>query len=94
MKINSFEKDNAEFIYEAESLLERNNLTEALNLARERLQLFPADANAYAVCCNALIGMGRIEEMRELLNDVAKIIAGLNRQPDAGTSAVFCLPRF
>lgn len=104
MNINSFEKDNAEFIYEAESLLERNNLPEALNLARERLRLFPADANAYAVCCNALIGMGRIEGMREILNEVAEIISGLNliyeragdscRENGFHQDAAFCYEKF
>jgi tetratricopeptide (TPR) repeat protein len=78
MKINSFEKERADFLCKAEELSQQNNLVEALNLASERLRNFPADADAIGICCEALIGMGRIEEARELLNKIEEIISGLN----------------
>ena len=67
-----------DFLLKAEELLRRDNLTEVLNLAEERLRDFPTDAAALGIYCDALIGMNRIEEARELLNEVPKIIDGLN----------------
>ena len=67
-----------DFLLKAEELLRRDNLTEVLNLAEERLRDFPTDAAALGIYCDALIGLGRIEEAHELLNEVPKIIDGLN----------------
>jgi tetratricopeptide (TPR) repeat protein len=78
MKKNSFEKERTDFLSRAQEILQENNLAEALNLAEERLRNSPADADALGVCCEALIGMGRIDELRELLNEVTEIINGLN----------------
>ena len=77
MKNNIFEGDHTGFLNEAGELLRQNNLLEALNLAKERLRSFPVDADAYIVICNALIGMGRLDEVREALRDVEEIISGL-----------------
>jgi tetratricopeptide (TPR) repeat protein len=77
MKNNTFEGDHTDFLNEAGELLRQNNLLEALNLAKERLRHFPADADAHIVICNALIGMGRLDEVREALRDVEEIISGL-----------------
>jgi tetratricopeptide (TPR) repeat protein len=78
MKINTFDEDRADFIYEAEALLERNNLPAALNLARERLRSFPADADARIIACSALVGMGRLDDLREILREVEELISGLS----------------
>ena len=78
MKNNNFDESRSNFLRESEQLLRQNNLVEALDLAVERLSNFPADADALAVGCEALIGMGRINELRELLNQVAGFISGLN----------------
>lgn len=77
MKNNTFEGYHTDFLNEAGELLRQNNLLEALNLAKERLRTFPADADAHMIICNALIGMGRFDEVREALRDVGEIIAGL-----------------
>ncbi len=77
MKNNTFEGNRADFLDESEELLRQNNLLKALNLATERLRSFPADADAYIVLCNALIGMGRLDNVREALRDVGEIISGL-----------------
>ncbi|MGD0279973.1 MAG: tetratricopeptide repeat protein, partial [Smithella sp.] len=79
MKNNTFEGDRADFLDESEELLRQNNLLEALNLATERLRSFPVDADAYMVLCNALIGMGRLDDVREALRNVGEIISGLTR---------------
>jgi tetratricopeptide (TPR) repeat protein len=78
MKNNNFSEIRNNFLRKAEELLRQNNLSEALNCAEEWLFNFPADADALAVCCDALIGMDRLEEMRKLLNEVAEIISGFN----------------
>ncbi|HNY51255.1 MAG TPA: tetratricopeptide repeat protein [Smithella sp.] len=67
-----------DFLLEAEEHLRRDNLQEALNLATERLRGVPTDAAALGIYCDALIGMGRIEDARKVLQEVPKIIDGLN----------------
>jgi tetratricopeptide (TPR) repeat protein len=77
MKINTFEEDRTNFLGEAEILLQQNKLREAFNLARERLRSLPADADAHVVAGNALLGMGRVDEARDVLREVGEIISGL-----------------
>lgn len=78
MKNNTFEKDRSNFLGEAEILLEQNKLMEAFNLAGERLRSLPADADAHVVAGNALLGMGRVDEARDVLQEVGEIISGLS----------------
>ncbi|MFA5321535.1 MAG: tetratricopeptide repeat protein [Smithella sp.] len=78
MKNNSFEKKRADFLSKAQEFLQEGNLSDALNLAGERLQDIPADADALGVYCEAMIGMGRLDEMRAALKETEEIIAGLN----------------
>lgn len=66
------------FLREANALLQSNALKEALHLAAEHLHHCPGDADALGIYCEALIGMGRLEDMRAVLNQVEHIIAGLN----------------
>jgi len=78
MKKYSFEEIRNNFLREAENLIRQNNLPEVLSLAGGRLQNYPADADALGIYCEALIGMGRLEEMRRLLDAVMDIISGIN----------------
>jgi tetratricopeptide (TPR) repeat protein len=78
MENNTFEKDRSNFLCKAEILLEQNKLMEAFNLAEERLRSFPADADAYVVAGNSLLGMGRVDEARNVLQEVGEIISGLS----------------
>ena len=50
---------------------------EAFNLAGERVRSFPADADAYVVAGRALLGMGRVDEARDVLREVGAIISKL-----------------
>ena len=77
MENNTLEKDRTNFLCEAEILLEQNKLMEAFNLAEERLRSFPADADAHVVAGNALLGMGMLDEARDVLREVGEIISGL-----------------
>lgn len=78
MEKNNFDENRIDFIREASVLLQSNNLIEATHLAAERLQNYPADVDAIGVYCEAVIKLGRLEEMRQLLNTVADIISGFN----------------
>ena len=77
MKNNTLDKDRFNFLNEAEKMLEQNKLREAFNLAGERLRSFPADADAHVVAASALLGMGRVDEARDVLQEVGEIISGL-----------------
>ena len=78
MANNNFNEDRNAFLQKAEALLRENNMSAILNLAGQRLQNHPADADALGIYCEALIGTGRIEEMRQWLIRVEEIISGLN----------------
>jgi tetratricopeptide (TPR) repeat protein len=73
----TFKEDISIFLSRTEELLRQNNLPEALNLARERLRSFPSDADAHVVSCKVLIGMGKLNEAREVMHHVDEIISGL-----------------
>jgi tetratricopeptide (TPR) repeat protein len=77
MKNNTWDNDRSNFLYEAEKLLEQNKLQEAFIFAGERLRSFPADADAHVVAASALLGMGRVEEAHDVLQEVGEIISGL-----------------
>jgi tetratricopeptide (TPR) repeat protein len=77
MENNTWDKDHSNFLYAAEKLLEQNKLQEVLNLAGERLRSFPADADAHVVAANALLGMGRVDEAHDVLQEVGEIISRL-----------------
>jgi len=78
MRNNTFEEDRTNFLSEAEKLFELNKLQEAFNLAGERLRSLPADADAHVVAGNALLGMGRVDEARDVLQEIGEIISGLS----------------
>ena len=77
MENNTFEQDRSDFLCEAEKLLQQNKLQEAFNLAGERLRSLPADADAHVVAGHALLGMGRVDESRDILREVGEMISGL-----------------
>ena len=77
MKSNTFEKDRTDFLSEAEILLQQNKLQKAFNLAKERLRSLPADADAHVVAGSALLGMGRLDEARDVLREVGEYYFGI-----------------
>jgi tetratricopeptide (TPR) repeat protein len=78
MRNNTFAEDHTNFLGEAEKLLQQNKLQEAFTLAGERLRSLPADADAHVIAGSALIGMGRVDEARDILYEVDNIISGLS----------------
>lgn len=85
-------------------MLEQKKFSDALNIARERLSLMPTDADAYVIAASALIGMGRIDEARDILKDVGTIISDFSfiydrigdayRNSGFHQDAAFCYERF
>src|SRR4030042_5978066 len=78
MENNNSEENRLKFLSEAEVFLQESKLSEALSLAEARLKNFPLDVDARIVAANVLIGMGRIEETRNILHEVEEIISGLS----------------
>lgn len=61
-----------QFLSEAGSHLEENRCQEALSLARERIDLFPGDADARMICGITLARMGRTGEALEVFEKIAE----------------------
>ncbi len=78
MENNESEKDRVNFLSAAEILLQQNKLSEALTLAEERLARLPLDVDARVITGNVFIGMGRLDEARDVLREVEEIISGLS----------------
>jgi tetratricopeptide (TPR) repeat protein len=79
MEMNSFEKERSDFLQAIQELFQENKLNQALHLAEERLRQYPADADARAIHCELLAGLGRINDMRKALGGLDQIIADLNQ---------------
>jgi tetratricopeptide (TPR) repeat protein len=78
MDNNNAEKDRINFLNQAEDLLQRKMLSEALRLAEERLARLPLDIDARIIAGNVFIDMGRVDEARDVLRKVEEIISGLS----------------
>ncbi len=78
MDNNNAEKDRVTFVDQAKDLLQHNKFSEALNLAEARLARLPLDVDARAITGNVLIGMGRVDEAKDVLLEVEEIISGLS----------------
>lgn len=78
MENNNLEENRLKFLSEAEIFLQEGKLPEALSLAEARLKNFPLDVDARIIAVKALIGMGRVEETRNILHEVEEIISGLS----------------
>lgn len=78
MENNNPEENRLQFLSEAEIFLQESKLPEALSLAEARLKNFPLDVDARIVAANVLIGMGMVEETRNILHEVEEIISGLS----------------
>ncbi|MBM4272516.1 MAG: hypothetical protein FJ139_10255 [Deltaproteobacteria bacterium] len=72
-------EEKKEFLSIAESYLERKLDKEALHVAESWLRRFPFDAEAQIVRCRALLKMGKLDEVNEILEDVENSISQLSR---------------
>ena len=67
------------FLAQMEEYLERNELQAVLHLARERLRQSPGDLEARIVICRVWLLQGRLDEAREMLDEMEEIIASLSQ---------------
>ena len=72
-------KERESFLSRAEAYIDRNLYKEALLLAESWLGRFPTDADAHIIRCHALLRMGNLEKVHEILNDVEKMVLQLSR---------------
>ncbi len=78
MENKQFEEDSLIFVNQMEALISRKMFPEALSMAEERLSKFPSDLDARVFINSILIEMGRIEESRNVLNELEKDIIKLS----------------
>ena len=69
----------AEFLSSAQAYLDQSLYMEALDLAEAWLKLHPMDADANIVSCHALMKMGKLEQVEELLGRVEDQVFRLSK---------------
>jgi tetratricopeptide (TPR) repeat protein len=74
----SFGEESRDFKSRAESLFKQNLLPEALILAEEQRRFNPLDVEAYVIIGKIFIRMGELDQARDMLAQVDKIISGLS----------------
>jgi Tfp pilus assembly protein PilF len=67
------------FLTQAEAYLDRNELSAVLNLAEERLKRTPGDLDARIAICRVWLLQGRLDEARDIMNEMEDILASLSR---------------
>jgi len=67
------------FLTQAEAYLGRNELRAVLNLAEARLKRTPGDLDARIVICRVWLLQGRLDEARDMLNEMEDILASLSQ---------------
>jgi len=78
MERSKFEENLRIFMDLTEKLLSQNKYQEALSLAEERLRLFPSDNDAIVVKGSALIGMDRLNDVQDILQEAENKISLLS----------------
>ena len=76
---NSAIKEREMFLSKAEAYIDRNLYKEALHIAEAWLSRFPIDADAHIIRCHALLRMGNLEKVNEILDDVEDMVLQLSR---------------
>ena|GEM_PF-144164 len=76
---NSAIKERESFLSKAEAYIDRNLYKEAMQIAESWLDRFPTDADAHIIRCHALLRMGNLEKVHEILNDVENMVLQLSR---------------
>jgi len=69
-------KDHEDFLSRARNCLDHGLYRNACELAEMRLEILPGDIEARVILCEALWGMGRDEEVQEILREIEEIILG------------------
>jgi tetratricopeptide (TPR) repeat protein len=72
-------KEREELLSIAEAYIEQNLYKHALHIAESWLTRYPADADANIIRCHALLKMGELEKVHEILKDVENTVLQLSR---------------
>jgi len=72
-------KEREEFLSIAEAYINKNLYEEASHIAESWLKRYPIDADANIIRCHALLRMGNLEKVGELLNDLEAKVLELSR---------------
>jgi tetratricopeptide (TPR) repeat protein len=73
------EQERKLFLLQAETYLDQKDDETALSLAQARLKRIPGDLDARIMICRVWLQQGRIDEARDMLNEMEEIIASLSR---------------
>jgi tetratricopeptide (TPR) repeat protein len=74
-----YEQERKDFLSQIETFFDRNELQAVLDLAEARLRRNPGDLDARIGICRVRIQQGRIDEAREMLQEMEEILAGFSR---------------
>lgn len=72
-------KEREEFLSIAEAYINKNLYEEASHIAESWLKRYPIDADANIIRCHALLRMGNLEKVGDLLNDLEAKVLELSR---------------
>jgi tetratricopeptide (TPR) repeat protein len=72
-------KEREEFLSIAEAYIDMNLYKEAAHVAKSWLKRYPIDADANIIHCHALLKMGHIEKVSEVLDDLETKVLELSR---------------
>ncbi|MGZ6237279.1 MAG: tetratricopeptide repeat protein [Syntrophales bacterium] len=72
-------KEREEFLSIAEAYIDKNLYKEAAHIAESWLKRYPIDADANIIRCHALLKMGDLEKVSEVLDDLEAKVLELSR---------------
>lgn len=72
-------QERKSFLTQAEAYIDRNELPAVLDLAEARLKRTPGDLDARIAICRAWLLQGRLDEARDMLNEMEDILASLSQ---------------
>jgi tetratricopeptide (TPR) repeat protein len=76
---SSIIKEREAFLSLAEAHINQSMYKEALDLAESWLKNYPIDADAYIIRCHALLKLGNLERVHELLDNLENMFIQLSR---------------
>lgn len=72
-------QERKSFLTQAEAYIDRNELPAVLDLAEARLKRTPGDLDARIAICRVWLLQGRLDEARDMLNEMEDILASLSQ---------------
>ncbi|MGO9136700.1 MAG: hypothetical protein ACLP9S_19945 [Syntrophales bacterium] len=77
--VDAATKEREEFLSIAEAYIDKNLYKEAAHIAESWLKHYPIDADANIIRCHALLKMGNLEKVSEVLDDLEAKVLELSR---------------